>query len=216
MNFEMEKTPTRQVYNLLIGLVAPRPIAWVTSMDETGRLNAAPFSAYNYLCTDPPIVGIGVTNRPGRDAVPKDTARNIRRTGEFVINVVTEDLIQQMNICATDFPAEIDELEMAGLTTAPSSVVKVPRIAQAHAALECREFTTMEIGRSRIILGRVVAMYVEDRFIDPSEDGRGPYIKAEELHAVGRMNGLGSYVHTRDSFLTVPRISYEEWQKGKR
>ena len=81
MNFEMEKTPTHQVYNLLIGLVAPRPIAWVTSMDELGRLNAAPFSAYNYLCTDPPIVGIGVTNRPGRDAVPKDTARNIRCTG---------------------------------------------------------------------------------------------------------------------------------------
>jgi flavin reductase (DIM6/NTAB) family NADH-FMN oxidoreductase RutF len=216
MNFEMEKTPTHQVYNLLIGLVAPRPIAWVTSMDEAGRLNAAPFSAYNYLCTDPPIVGIGVTNRPGRDAVPKDTARNIRRTGQFVINVVTEDLIQQMNICATDFPAEISELEMAGLTTAPSSVVKVPRIAQAHAALECTEFTTMEIGRSRIILGRVVAMYVEDRFVDPPIDGHGPYIHAEELHAVGRMNGLGYYVHTRDSFLTVPRISYEEWQKGKR
>jgi flavin reductase (DIM6/NTAB) family NADH-FMN oxidoreductase RutF len=216
MNFEMEKTPTRQVYNLLIGLVAPRPIAWVTSMDKEGRLNAAPFSAYNYLCTDPPIVGIGVTNRPGRDAIPKDTARNIRRTGQFVINVVTEDLIQQMNICATDFPAEINELEMAGLTTAPSSVVKVPRIAQAHAALECTEFTTLEIGRSRIILGRVVAMYVEDQFIVPEQDGAGPYIKAEELHAVGRMNGLGSYVHTRDSFLTVPRISFEEWQKGKR
>jgi flavin reductase (DIM6/NTAB) family NADH-FMN oxidoreductase RutF len=216
MNFEMEKTTTRQIYNLLIGLVAPRPIAWVTSMDKTGRLNAAPFSAYNYLCTDPPIVGIGVTNRPGHDAVPKDTARNIRRTGEFVINVVTEDLIQQMNICATDFPSEIDELEMAGLTTAPSSVVKVPRIAQAHAALECTEFTTMEIGRSRIILGRVVAMYVEDRFVVPEHEGTGPYIRAEDLHAIGRMNGLGSYVHTRDSFLTVPRISYEEWQKGKR
>jgi flavin reductase (DIM6/NTAB) family NADH-FMN oxidoreductase RutF len=215
MNFEMEKTPARQVYNLLIGLVAPRPIAWVTSMDQNGNLNAAPFSSYNYLCTDPPIVGIGVTNRPGRDAVPKDTARNIRRTGEFVINVVTEDLIERMNICATDFPAGMNELEMAGLTTAPSSVVKVPRIAEAHAALECREFTTMEIGRSRIVLGRVVAMYIEDRFIDPPEDGRGPYVKAEELHAVGRMNGLGSYVHTRDSFLTVPRISYEEWQKGK-
>jgi flavin reductase (DIM6/NTAB) family NADH-FMN oxidoreductase RutF len=216
MNFEMEKTPTRQVYNLLIGLVAPRPIAWVTSMDENGRLNAAPFSAYNYLCTDPPIVGVGVTNRPGRAAVPKDTARNIRRTGQFVVNVVTEDLIQQMNICATDFPAEVNELEMAGLTTAPSSVVKVPRIAQAHAALECTEFTTMEIGRSRIILGRVVAMYVEDRFVVQEHEGAGPYIKAEELHAIGRMNGLGSYVHTRDSFLTVPRISYEEWQKGKR
>jgi len=211
MNFEMEKTPTRQVYNLLIGLVAPRPIAWVTSMDETGRLNAAPFSAYNYLCTDPPIVGMGVTNRPDARFTPKDTASNIRRTGEFVINVVTDDLIEKMNICATDFPAGVNELEMAGLTTAPSSVVKVPRIAEAHAALECREFTTMEIGRSRIILGRVVAMYVEDRFVDPA----GPYIKADELHAVGRMNGLGNYVRTRDAMITVPRISYEEWQKGK-
>jgi len=212
MIFEMEKTPHRQVYNLLIGLVAPRPIAWVTSMDEDGRLNAAPFSAYNYLCTDPPIVALGVTNKPGKERLPKDTARNIRRTGEFVINVVTEDLLEKMNICATDFPAGTNELEMAGLTTAPSSMVKVPRIAQAHAALECREHSTTEIGRSRIILGRVVAMYVEDQFVDPA----GPYIKAEELHAIGRMNGLGSYVHTRDSFLTVPRISFEEWENGKR
>jgi flavin reductase (DIM6/NTAB) family NADH-FMN oxidoreductase RutF len=216
MKFEMDKTPARQIYNLLIGLVAPRPIAWVTSMDENGRLNAAPFSAYNYLCTDPPIVGMGVMNRPGRGSIPKDTARNIRRTGEFVINVVTEDLIGKMNICATDFPAEFNELEMASLTTAPSSVVKVPRIAEAHAALECTEFTTLEIGRSRIILGRVVAMYVEDKFIVPEHEGAGPYIKSEELHAMGRMNGLGNYVKTRDAFVTVPRISFEEWENGKR
>ncbi len=212
MQFEMDKTPHRQVYNLLIGLVAPRPIAWVTSMDEEGNLNAAPFSAYNYLCTDPPIVGMGVTNRPDAGYTPKDTARNIRRTGEFVINVVTDDLLEKMNITATDFPAGVNELEMAGLSTAPSSVVKVPRIAEAHAALECREFTSMEIGRSRIILGRVVAMYVEDRFVDPA----GPYIKADELHAVGRMNGLGNYARTRDAMVTVPRISYEEWRNGKR
>ena len=212
MKFDLEQTPHRQVYNLLIGLCAPRPIAWITSMDKKGTLNAAPFSAYNYLCTDPPIVGIGVTNRPGSEGVPKDTAQNIRRTHEFVINVVTEDLLEKMNICATDFPTGMNELEMAGLTTAPSSMVKVPRIAEAHAALECREFTTMEIGRSRIILGRVVAMYVEDRFVDPA----GPYIKADELHAIGRMNGLGNYVRTRDAFVTVPRISYEEWQNGKR
>jgi flavin reductase (DIM6/NTAB) family NADH-FMN oxidoreductase RutF len=212
MNFDMETTPQRQIYNLLIGLVAPRPIAWVTSVDEDGRLNAAPFSSYNYLCTDPPIVGMGVTNKPGRERLPKDTAHNIRRTGEYVINVVTEDLLEKMNICATDFPAGTNELEMAGLHTAPSSVVKVPRIAEAHAALECREFTTMEIGRSRIVLGRVVAMYVEDKFVDTA----GPYIKADELHSVGRMNGLGNYVKTRDAFVTVPRISFEEWEKGKR
>jgi len=216
MQFELDKTPHRTIYNLLIGLVAPRPIAWITSMDRDGNLNAAPFSAYNYLCTDPPIVAIGVTNRPGPEAVPKDTARNIRRTGEFVINVVTEDLLRQMNITATDFPAGVNELEMAGLTAAPSATVRVPRIAQAHAALECREHSTTEIGRSRIILGRVTAMYVEDRFVVPEENGAGPYIRAEELHAIGRMNGLGGYVHTRDSFLTVPRISYADWQAGKR
>src|ERR1700723_3753662 len=209
MIFDMEKPKGRTSHNLLIGLVAPRPIALVTSMNEDGVLNAAPFSSYNYLCTDPPIVGMGVTNRAGHDAVPKDTARNIRRTGEYVVNVVTEDLLERMNICATDFPAEVDELEMAGLTTAASEVVKVPRIAEAHAALECREFTTMEIGRSRIILGQVVAMYVEDRFVDPA----GPYILAEELHAIGRMNGLGAYVRTKDAFMKMPRQNYAEWQK---
>ena len=212
MIFDLEQAAAGVAYKLLVGLVAPRPIALVTSMNVDGSLNAAPFSAYNYLCTDPPIIGMGVTNKPGDGFVPKDTARNIRRTGEFVVNVVTEDLAQQMNICATDFPPEVNELEMAGLTTAPSQLVKVPRIEQAHAALECKEYTTMEIGRSRIILGRVVAMYVEDKYVDPA----GPFIKAEGLHAIGRMNGLGSYVRTRDAFMTIPRISYEEWKSGKR
>jgi len=212
MVFEVSNTKPHHIYNLLIGLVAPRPIALVTSRSETGVLNAAPFSAYNYLCIDPPVVGLGVTDRPASKFVPKDTARNIRRTGEFVVNVVTEDLMRQMNICATDFPAEVSELDMAGLATAESSVVKVPRIATAHAALECVEHATIEIGRSRIILGRVVAMFVEDRFIDP----KGPYVKADELHAIGRMNGLGNYVRTRDAFLNMPRISYEEWLRGRR
>jgi hypothetical protein len=83
-------------------------------------------------------------------------------------------------------------------------------VAEAHAALECRECTTMEIGRSRIILGRVVAIYVEDRYVDPA----GPYIKADELHAIGRMNGLGNYVRTRDAFMTIPRVSYERNRYG--
>src|SRR5580704_14832439 len=209
MNFDIETLPASVPYKLLVGLVAPRPIALITSMDEQGRLNAAPFSAYNYLCTDPPIIGMGVTNRPSEHFVAKDTARNIRRTGEFVVNVVTEDIAQQMNICATDFPAEISEVEIAGFTTAPSQKIKPPRLAEAHAALECIEYTSMEIGRSRIILGRVVSIYVEDRFVDPS----GPYIHADELHSIGRMNGLGNYVRTRDAFITIPRISYEEWKK---
>ena len=117
MNFDLERGPAGQAYKLLVGLVAPRPIALITSMDEQGRLNAAPFSAYNYLCTDPPIIGVGVTNRSGQGFVPKDTARNIRRTGEFVVNVVTEDIAEKMNICATDFPPEMSEVELAGFTT---------------------------------------------------------------------------------------------------
>jgi flavin reductase (DIM6/NTAB) family NADH-FMN oxidoreductase RutF len=205
----MEKASHSEVYKLLIGLIAPRPIALITSMDEHGGLNAAPFSAFNYLGTDPPIVAVGVTNRTDRAFVPKDTARNIRRTGEFVVNVATEDIAEKMNVCAIDFPEGVNELDIAGFTTTASQIVRVPRIAEAHAALECREHTTLEIGRSRIILGRVVAIYVEDKYVDPA----GPYIKAEELHAIGRMNGLGNYVRTRDAFVQIPRMSYEEWKK---
>jgi flavin reductase (DIM6/NTAB) family NADH-FMN oxidoreductase RutF len=212
MDFDVDRIPTSHIYKLLVGLVAPRPIALITSMDEHGRLNAAPFSAYNYLCTDPPILGIGVTNRPDQPAVPKDTARNIRRTGEFVVNVVTEDIAQMMNICATDFPPEMSEVDLAGFTTTPSLKVKPPRLTEAHAAMECREHTTLEIGRSRIILGRVVAFYVDDQFVDPA----GPYIKAEDLHSIGRMNGLGNYVRTRDAFIDIPRIPFAEWQTKKR
>jgi flavin reductase (DIM6/NTAB) family NADH-FMN oxidoreductase RutF len=212
MQFDLENAPVNVAYKLLIGLIAPRPIALITSMNEHGHLNAAPFSAFNYFGTDPPIVGIGVQNRPDSDFSPKDTARNIRRTGEFVVNVVTEDIAEKMNICATDFPPEISEVEMAGFATTPSQLVKVPRLAEAHAALECREYATVEIGRSRIVLGRVVTVFVEDRFVNPA----GPYIKAEELHAVGRMNGLGNYARTRDAFITIPRISYEEWKKARR
>jgi flavin reductase (DIM6/NTAB) family NADH-FMN oxidoreductase RutF len=209
LKFDIERTSNGAVYKLLIGLIAPRPIALITSMDEEGRLNAAPFSAFNYFGTDPPIIGVGVGNRVDQAFVPKDTAHNVSRTGEFVVNVVTEDIAEKMNICAVDFPHGTNELEVAGLTTAPSLVVRTPRIEQAHAALECREHTTLEIGRSRIILGRVVAIFVEDRFVDPA----GPYINAEDLHAIGRMNGLGNYVRTRDAFLRIPRISYAEWKK---
>jgi flavin reductase (DIM6/NTAB) family NADH-FMN oxidoreductase RutF len=210
MLFDLAKTPVHAIYNLLIGLVAPRPIAWITTVDLEGRLNAAPFSAYNYLGTDPPIVGIGVGNRPGAGVVGKDTAQNIRNTREFVINVVNEDLAEAMVTCAIDFPQGVNELEIAKVATAPSSVVTVPRIRDAPASLECREISTLEIGRSRVILGQVVAIEVKEEYVDP----RGPYIRAEELHAIGRMNGLGAYVRTRDSFFHIPRTTYAEWSKS--
>ncbi|EEF60140.1 flavin reductase family protein [Pedosphaera parvula] len=210
MTFDLSQAVPNLTYNLLIGLVAPRPIALITTIDLEGKVNAAPFSAYNYVGTDPAIVAIGVGNRPGPGIIGKDTARNIRNTREFVINVVSEDIAEAMNICAIDFPTGVNELEMAKLNTAPSSKVSPPRILEAPASLECREVTTMEIGRSRIILGEVISIYVKDEFIDP----KGPYIRAENLHAIGRMNGLGAYVKTRDAFFSMSRIPYEEWKKN--
>jgi flavin reductase (DIM6/NTAB) family NADH-FMN oxidoreductase RutF len=209
MIFDVSKTANHDIYNLIIGLVAPRPIAWVTSMDAQGKLNAAPFSAFNYVALDPPMIAIGVANRPGPGLVPKDTGINIRETGEFVVNVVTEELAEKMNTCAVDFPKGVSEVEVAGLRTEPSSLVKVPRLADSPASLECREYSTIKVGRSSIVLGSVVAIHVQDRFIDPA----GPYVKAEEVHAIGRMNGRGLYVRTRGAFFNMPRQTYEEWLK---
>ena len=209
MDLDLTKAATNQIYNMLIGLVAPRPIAWITSLDLEGKLNAAPFSAFNYMGVDPPVVAVGAGNRPSPQIIGKDTARNIRNTGEFVINIVNESVAEAMNICAVDFPPGINELEIAHLTTEPSMWVKVPRIASAPASLECREIATMEIGRTRVILGRVLGVHVKDEFVDRA----GPYIRADALHAVGRMNGLGSYVKTRDAFFHITRMSYEDWLK---
>jgi flavin reductase (DIM6/NTAB) family NADH-FMN oxidoreductase RutF len=212
MNFDLQKSAPRDIYNLVMGLVAPRPIALVTTLNPDGSVNAAPFSSYNYLCTDPPIVGLGIHDKDTGSGGLKDTARNIERSGEFVVNVVTEDLAARMNVCGVDFPPEVSELDMAGLAAEPSALVSVPRIREAHAALECRLYQTLKPGPSRIVLGNVLAIYVEDRFIDP----KGPYIRAQDLHALGRMNGSGNYVRTKDAFMTIPRISYKSWLEGER
>ena len=209
MRFDFEKESESTVYKLLVGLVAPRPIALITSLSQQGVLNAAPFSAYNYLCTDPAIIGVGIAERDV--GVLKDTARNIEQSKEFVVNVVNESIAQQMVICASDFPADVSEVDAVKFTTAKSEKVKVPRIAEAPAALECREYQTIHVGEARIILGRVVSVYIDDKFVDPS----GPYVKAEDMHAIGRMNGLGNYVKTREAFMTIPRISYAEWKNKK-
>jgi flavin reductase (DIM6/NTAB) family NADH-FMN oxidoreductase RutF len=213
MQIDFQQISTREIYNLINGLVAPRPIALVTSLSPEGRLNAAPFSAYNYLCTNPPIVGLGIAARNAEDEM-KDTSRNIELTGEFVVNVVTEDIAQKMNICGIEFSPDQSEMDMAGFTHSPSLLVKVPRIKEAHAALECRLYESLKPrGSARIILGEVVAAYVEDRFIANPEH---KYINAQELHSIGRMNALNNYVCTRDAFISIPRLNYEQWLKGER
>jgi flavin reductase (DIM6/NTAB) family NADH-FMN oxidoreductase RutF len=119
-----------------------------------------------------------------------------------------------MNICGIEFPPEVSEMEMAGFTQTPSLLVKVPRIREAHAALECRLYETLKPrGSARIILGEVVAAYVEDKFI---ADPQHQYINAQELHSIGRMNAQNNYVRTRDAFISIPRLNYEQWLKGER
>jgi flavin reductase (DIM6/NTAB) family NADH-FMN oxidoreductase RutF len=209
MDFNLASTEKQKIYDLLCGLVAPRPIAWITSLNEAGQIDVAPFSAYNYVGTDPPIVAVGIANKPGSGLIAKTTANNIRSQGEFVVNVVNEALADAMNLSAIDFPSGIDKLALAHLQTEPSLIVKVPRIAQAPASLECREITTLEIGRNRIVLGQVVAIHLKDEFIDPA----GPFVRAEALHAIGRMNGLGAYVKTAGAFFSIPRLTYEDWKQ---
>lgn len=216
LEFDFSAISAHERYNLVIGLIAPRPIALVTTLDAAGRVNAAPYSAFNYMCVDPVLVVLGVSNRSDEDAVsgrpvPKDTAQNIRARGEFVVHVVNEALAEAMNVCAIDFPPGVSEIEEAKLTTVPSSRVSVPRIAEAPACLECREVTTVERGNSRVVIGEVVYAHVREEFVDPA----GPYIRADALHAIGRMNGAGNYVRTRDAFFKLPRIPYEDWQRRK-
>lgn len=215
IEFDFSAITAHQRYNLIIGLVAPRPVALVTTLDAAGRVNAAPYSAFNYMCVDPVLVVLGVANRPDKKddvsgrPVPKDTAQNIRARGEFVVHMVDESLAEAMNVCAIDFPSGVSEIEEAKLTTLPSRRVSVPRIAEAPACLECREVTTVERGNSRVVIGEVVFAHVREEFVDPA----GPYIRAEEMHAIGRMNGAGNYVRTRDAFFKMPRIPYQDWQR---
>lgn len=216
LEFDFSAIPAHERYNLIIGLIAPRPVALVTTLDAAGRVNAAPYSAFNYMCVDPVLVVLGVANRPDKDAIsgrptPKDTAQNIRARGEFVVHIVNESLAEAMNVCAIDFPPGVSEIAEAKLTTVPSRRVAVPRIVEAPACLECREVTTVERGNSRVVIGEVVYAHVRAEFVDPA----GPYIRAEEMHAIGRMNGAGNYVRTRDAFFKMPRIPYEDWQRRK-
>ncbi|MES2506748.1 MAG: flavin reductase family protein, partial [Verrucomicrobiota bacterium] len=143
MEIDLTGPLREEAYLILSGLVTPRPIALTTTVDLEGRVNAAPFSFFNVLGDSPPIVGLCPGDRsPG---IPKDTARNIRLTHEFVINLIDEPLGLQMNHCAATLPPGENELLHSGLTPIASSVVKPPRIAEAPVALECRSHSIIEI-----------------------------------------------------------------------
>ena len=208
MRFDMDKLAGRDRYKLLTGVVVPRPIALVTTLDGAGGVNAAPFSFFNAMGADPALVVLGVGNRSREE--PKDTAKYIRASGEFVVNIVTDEIAEQMNLTACDFPPGVDELQMTGLTAAPSHRVKPPRVAESPVNMECREVSTTEIGRNRIILGEVLCMHIRDDLVDPEKF----YVFTEKLQAVGRMHAPGWYTRTHELF-ELPRPNYEEWKKGR-
>lgn len=187
--------PERRVYRLLTMLVVPRPIAWVSTLSDDGTPNVAPHSFFNIISTAPPVVHV-------TSAGDKDTLQNVRETGEFVVNVVSRDLLEAMNLTAANFPSHEDEFAWAGLEQAPSEVVAPPRVATAPAAMECRLRQVLEIGTGRMIFGDVVRIHVADELWD--DDGAIP---PERLDPVGRLGG-SAYVLVDD----VRRLARPTWQ----
>ena len=194
MELDLEGKHASRGYSMLVSLVTPRPIAWVTTLNENGAINAAPFSFFNALGGDPPIIGFAPGDRD--DGTPKDTARNIRRTHEFVVNLVDEATADAMNKTSASLPYGESELERAGLTAVASSVVAPPRIGESPASLECAEWGTLQIGGNRVVIGLVRRVHVRDELIDPEK----LRIRSELLHVVGRMASPNWYCRTRDRF----------------
>jgi flavin reductase (DIM6/NTAB) family NADH-FMN oxidoreductase RutF len=206
MLFDFGKIPPREGYKLLVSTVTPRPIAWITSLNAAGQLNAAPFSFFNVFAGDPPVVGIGIgSHQPGR---AKDTRRNIRETKEFVVNLVSEDTAEAMNVTAIEFEPEVNEIPEAELETIPSVHVKPPRIAASPVSMECALMQIVELGLDNaLVLGRVLAMHVRDDLVlDPAKH----YIDTPRLKLIGRMHGTGWYARTSDLF-QMDRIPRGNW-----
>jgi flavin reductase (DIM6/NTAB) family NADH-FMN oxidoreductase RutF len=203
VEFNLKDMPGAESYRLLVNLIVPRPIALVTSLNADGLVNAAPFSFFNLMGADPPVVALGIARDASRPLGLKDTARNILQTGEFVVHAVNETIAEAMNVCGTDFPSDVSEIEKAGFTLRPSVQVKPPRIAEAAAQMECRHVTTVEIGRSRVLLGEIVHLHLNEQFYDAASR----HIKTEDLRMIGRMHGRASYVRTSDLF-EMERGSY--------
>ena len=203
MFFDFSQLPARDAYKLLASSVVPRPIALITSLGDNGLINAAPYSFFNAIGSDPALVVVGISD--GDQG--KDTGRNIRARGEFVVNLVARPMAQAMNICAIDFPPDQSEVEAARLETAPAHKVQVPRLQASPVSLECREHTTLQIGRNRIVIGEVLGLWIRDNLVDADKF----YVDTDGLDLIGRMGGAGGYAATDQSF-EIARLSYQQWR----
>lgn len=190
------------MYNVLIGSVVPRPIAWVSTVDAAGVRNLAPFSYFNIACAQPPMLLFCPQHRP--NGGHKHTLANVEATGEFVLHVVSEDLVALMNQTSADYPDTMDEFEQTGLAAVPSDLIAPPRVADAKIAFECRVEQIVPLGGATggaVVIGRVVLAHVADEVWN---DG---HIVLDALRPVARLAG-NSYARVTDTF-ALPRPEYK-------
>ena len=184
------------VYHALIGVVTPRPIAWVTTLDLQGRVNLAPFSFFNAFGSNPPVVVFSPNLKRNRGK--KDTLRNVEATGQFVVNAAVAELAAQVNLSSKELPAGDSEVELTGLTLLPSVKVRPPRLAESPVHLECVVRQILPIGdgpgAANLVIGEVLILHVADAVLN--DQGR---IDPHKLHTIGRMGG-NYYCHTTDLF----------------
>lgn len=196
MRFDLDPATPQTSYKLMTATVTPRPIAWITTLSETGVINAAPYSFFNAMGHTPPTVAVGLLADPARGF--KDTARNILDSGEFVVNLVPEALAEKMNITCVNAPSEVSELELAGLEAAKSEHVRPPRIKASPVSFECVTLSSLVTGpQQTIVIGRVLAIHVADEHV---LDAERAHIDTPALDLIGRMHGAGWYARSRDLF----------------
>ena len=170
------------MYHFMIGVIVPRPIAFVSTVGEDGRFNVAPFSYFNAITNKPPLVGISINRRGGG---PKDTLRNIESGGDFVVNVVNEPLLERAVKASGDWPPDVDEFDLTGLTPAKSELIRAPRVQESPVNLECRLFRVIELGDSFFTVGEIVLAHVADDLLT------GGRVDIAKLKPVGRLGGDG-------------------------
>ena len=202
MIIEPEGLDNLEAYRLLISLIVPRPIAWVTSLSPDGVVNAAPYSFFSGVRSKPPVISISAGYGKRGE---KDTPRNIAATGEFVVNLVGEHQADQMNRTATEYPFGVSETEVLGIEVAASQTVGVPRIAASPAALECKLDRIVPVGDppASLILGEVLAYWVSDDV----EWDRAEGIDPKSLNVIGRLQ-LDSYLRITETF-SMERVRYK-------
>ena len=197
MILDPESIEPRALHQFLIGAVVPRPIAFVSTVGANGRFNAAPFSYFNLVSTRPPLLGVSVGHRGG---APKDTARKAREIGDFVVNLVDEALSAQAVQASGDWPQEVDEFQITGLTPVASTRVRSPRVGESPVSLECVLERVIELEHTDLLIGRIVMAHVRD---DVLTEGRIDPIK---LRPVGRLGGDGYAVVREVLEIARPRV----------